>query len=106
MWSESCEENVLATNKKFDCHKAPTFHNLRLTTNGFSERKKKWVKNVIENGGGSYDGYFHSSTTDVVITKRDTVESPKVLAALNAQKVQSRHGMKFCIDCLHFEHTV
>lgn len=82
VWRKSHNENVLATSSKFNRFKTLPFHNLRITTNGFTERKKKWIKTVIENGGGSYEG----GTTDVLICKEDTIKTPKVVAALNARK--------------------
>lgn len=92
VWKTSSEENVLATSKQFDCHKVPIFYKLRVTTTGISKREKKEVEEAVKNGGGSYFGEFSTGTIDVVIAKRNTEETAKVRAALNARK-----------DCLSIE---
>lgn len=86
VWSKSCNENVLATNSQFDIYIAPPFYNLNLTSTGLSEKKKEWVKKAVENRGGLFHGGFDSNTIDVLIAEKDSIEKPKVQAALKTNK--------------------
>lgn len=58
----------------------------------FNETRKKEVEDAVENGGGLYFGEFSTGSIDVVIAKKNTDETAKVRAALNARK-----------DCLSIE---
>lgn len=86
VWQESSRENVLATNKKFDQFQVPIFYKLRITTTGLGRKEKKDVEDAVKRGGGQYHGEFSSSTIDVVIAKRNAVETQKLKAAMNLRK--------------------
>lgn len=86
VWQESSEENILATNQKFNIHKVPTFYKLRVTTTGLNRTEKKKVEELVKSEGGNYYGEFSSGLIDIVIAKRNTAVTPKLQAALNQRK--------------------
>jgi hypothetical protein len=54
VWICSCNENTLATNQEFDCHKLPAFFKKRFTSTGLDATTKKEIVLEIEKNGGTY----------------------------------------------------
>lgn len=86
VWARSTNENILATNEEFDKHAVPAFYNLAVTTTGLSKKDKKLIEELVEANGGTYRGEFCGSIINIVIAKRNSEETPKLKAALNALK--------------------
>lgn len=57
-----------------------------MTSTGLSQREKKDVKDVIKKEGGSYFGDFNSGNIDVVMAKRNAIETAKMKAAMHTRK--------------------
>lgn len=95
VWKDNLQDNILATDKKFDIHQVPIFYKLRVTTTGLTRREKKEVEDLIGKEGGHYFGEFSSGNIDVVIAKKNATETPKLKAALTQRK-----------DCLCIEWIV
>lgn len=92
VWAVNAIDNVPATNAQFDKHKVPAFFNLAITTTGLGRREKKEVEQLVASNGGTYRGEFSGSIINIVIAKKDSDETPKLKAAMSAQK-----------DCLSIE---
>lgn len=86
VWKESSNDNILATNRKFEIYQVPIFYKLRVTTTGLTRREKEKVEELITKEGGNYFGEFSSGNIDVVIAKRSATETAKLKAAINARK--------------------
>lgn len=86
VWEINLEENISATNSQFDLHTVPAFFNLAVTTTGLSKKDKKLVEQLVESNGGTYRGEFSGSSINIVVAKKDSVETPKLKAALTANK--------------------
>lgn len=86
VWDANLQENTPATNPQFDQHKVPAFYNLAVTTTGLNKKDKKLVEQLVESNGGSYRGEFSGSSINIVVAKKDSVETPKLKAALAANK--------------------
>lgn len=95
VWRKSCEDNISATAKQFDCHVLPAFFNLNVTTSGLSKKDKTRVQELVTKHGGKYYGEFTTSLINIVIAKKNASETDKLKAALAAQK-----------DCLQVEWIV
>lgn len=86
VWDANLKDNIPATNPQFDHHIVPTFFNLAVTTTGLSRKDKKLVEQLVESNGGTYRGEFSGSSINIVVAKKDSEETPKIKAALTANK--------------------
>lgn len=86
VWKKNLSENILAENSQFNEHKLPVFYKLRVTTTGLGRREKMEVEELVNKGEGQYSGEFSSGNIDVVIAKRQSIETPKLKAAINQRK--------------------
>ena len=86
VWNENLNDNILATDKKFDEYQLPIFYKLGVTTTGLTRREKKEVEDLVKQEGGNYFGEFSSTNIDVVIAKKNATETPKLKAAMTQKK--------------------
>lgn len=91
VWKQSCEDNILATSDKFDCHILPAFYNLNVTTTGLNKRDKARIQALVTEHGGKHFGEF-SGHINIVIAKKNATETDKLKAAITSGK-----------DCLQVE---